>query len=269
MPEVESSTSLVRYERKEEEEFFDPASYMEDDEALVEYESAPALVTPAPKHERRKSKESDSKKDKKRKRLHVEVPGDEVMTDAPPVLHSGLTGGLNRMMRPVFPPSPDYSGGDVPEVSPASPLKKSKSKHSKHSKHHSQGHSIFSLISGSTKTKTKTKAKKRKTSKKHSSSKDEKSPKLIEYRPQSKDGKTEAGDGQVILFKPRADVFLSFVNKGPESDRGCSMNKVLKRFHRERQASSDHGVKSLEEKELWRSLRVRQNDRGEIVLFTV
>ncbi|KAF7560678.1 hypothetical protein G7046_g3465 [Stylonectria norvegica] len=269
-PEAVQSTSLVRFESKEEE-FLDPTSFMEDD-VLVEYGSGPVLagefITPAPKTERRKSKEGDSKKDKKRKRLHVEVPGDEVMTDAPPVLHSGLTGGINRMMRPIFPPSPDYSGGDVPEVSPASPLKKSKhTKHSKHTKNGQVSHSIFGMLSGPSKTKTK----KRKTSKKHSSHghKEDKPAKLIEYRPRSKDGKAEPGDSHLVLFKPRADVFLSFVNKGPESERGCSMNKALKRFHRERQATGSNMGKSMEEKELWRSLRLRQNDRGEIVLFSI
>lgn len=87
-------------------------------------------------------------KDRKRKRVQVEelqIPaseigimrgeGDEIMTDAPPVLHSGLTGGLKSLLafpRPAdYPPSPDYSsgGGDVGELgdpSPGSPLKRSK-----------------------------------------------------------------------------------------------------------------------------------------------
>ncbi|KAF7550600.1 hypothetical protein G7Z17_g5617 [Cylindrodendrum hubeiense] len=256
----------------------DPASYVDED-ALVQYGAdtlpSAAFVTPAPKHARRKSKEGSEKKDKKRKRLHVDVPTDQEMTDAPPPLHTGLTGGLNRMMRPVFPPSPDYSGGDVPEVSPASPLKKSKhTKHSKHAKHGQVTNSIFGMISGKqTKTKVKTKSSKTKKSKSSSSKKSkDKTPQLIEYRPHSKDGKTEkeeARESQVILYKPRADMFLSFVNKGPESERGCSMNKVLKRFHRERQASGAETGKVVEEKELWRSLRLRQNERGEIVLFSV
>lgn len=291
LADAEPSTSLVRYEPKTEE-----YPYMEeddeddedddeeeeeeddDDKPRAKFASAPPpepqFVTPAPKTERRKSRSSAEKKDKKRKRLHVEVPNDQVMTDAPPVLHSGLTGGLSRMMRPVFPPSPDYSGGDAPEVSPASPLKKSK--HSRHAKH---GHSLFGMIAGATKPKSKTKSKskssKTKTSKtkKTSSSKKhshkEKKPQLIEYRPQSKDGKTEPGNNQVILFKPRADVFLSFVDKGPESEKGMSMNKVLKRFHREREATGSELGKGKEEKELWRSLRLRQNERGEIVLFSI
>ncbi|KAM0434630.1 hypothetical protein ACHAPT_003729 [Fusarium lateritium] len=296
LADAEPSTSLVRYEPKTEDYPYmeedddddddeddddedDDDDDDEDDEPAVQFVDAPLpepqFVTPAPKTERRKSRSSTEKKDKKRKRLHVEVPNDQVMTDAPPVLHSGLTGGLSRMMRPVFPPSPDYSGGDAPEVSPASPLKKSK--HSKHAKHAHVGHSLFGMIAGKPKSKSKSKSKSSKTksskTKKTSSSKKhshkEKKPQLIEYRPQSKDGKVEPGNNQVILFKPRADVFLSFVDKGPESERGMSMNKVLKRFHREREATGSELGKGKEEKELWRSLRLRQNERGEIVLFSI
>lgn len=247
------NTSLVRYEYNVDE-YLD----MHED---VEYGNGPvptgAFVTPAAKVERRKTKDSETKKDKKRKRLHVEVPGDHIMLDAPPVLHSGLTGGLKGLLRSGLPPSPDYSGGDGADASPASPLKKTK-----HSKHHRErtGNSLLGMIAG---TKSKS-SKKRKTSssKKHSSRREEK---MIEY----KDRKGENGEGQVILYRPRADLFLGFVDKGPESERGCSMNKALKRFHRERKASSDCTSKGEEEKELWRSLRLRQNDRGEIVLFTI
>ncbi|KAF5020622.1 hypothetical protein F66182_7329, partial [Fusarium sp. NRRL 66182] len=278
LPDAEPSTSLVRYEPKNDDYGFMDDESDNDAQPAVEYGSAPVpatqFVTPIPKSDRRKTRSSTEKKDKKRKRLHVEVPSDQVMTDAPPVLHSGLTGGLNRMMRPVFPPSPDYSGGDVPDVSPASPLKKSKhSKHHKHSKNETAGHSIFGMIAGSkTKAKSKSKPKSSKT-KKTSSSKNvshkDKKPQLIEYRPHSKDGKTDPSEGQVILFKPRADVFLSFVDKGPESEKGVSLNKVLKRFHREREATGSELGKGKEEKELWRSLRLRQNEHGEVVLFSV
>lgn len=264
--DVEESTSLVRYEYNAEE-YLDTASVMDDDEPLVSYGSGPVpaskgpFVTPATKSERRRNKDGELKKDKKRKRLHVDVPGDQIMTDAPPVLHSGLTGGLKGLMRPTLPPSPDYSGGDV--ASPASPLKKSK--HSKHSKNGQVSNSLFGMLTGNTK-----KRKKASTKKRSHRSRESKEAKLIEYRPQSKDGKLDKSDteGQMVVFKPRADVFLSFVNKGPESERGCSMNKALKRFHREREASGTNLAKGREEKELWRSLRLRRNDRGEIVLFS-
>ena len=64
----------------------------------------------------------------------------------------------------------------------------------------------------------------------------------------------------------RADLFMSLVNKGPGSERGCSMNKVLKRYHRERDARGE-GEKEEEDKELWKAVRLRKNERGEIVLF--
>ena len=47
------------------------------------------------------------------------------------------------------------------------------------------------------------------------------------------------------------------------------MNKALKRFHRERSQSENCLGKSKEEKELFRSLRMRRNERGEIVLFSL
>ncbi|KAH7328834.1 hypothetical protein B0I35DRAFT_28008 [Stachybotrys elegans] len=264
--DASESTSLVRYEYKDDD-FIDGPTLMEDDddEPLVEYGNGPVasgdFITPAKSH-----RKSETKKDKKRKHLHLDIPTDQVMTDAPPVLHSGLTGGLNRMMRPVLPPSPEYSG-DAHDPSPASPLKKTKSKH------HRGGqisNSIFGMITGSSKPKTKRKSSSSSSSKKHSSSKhkSEKQPQLIEYRPTSKDSKDENHSGQMIVYKPRADVFLGFINKGPESERGCSMNKALKRFHRERQAAGSSISKSKEEKELFKSLRLRRNERGEIVVFS-
>lgn len=275
--EPNEETQLVRYEYEAEAYLDDEGAMVDEDPgALVQYGTGAipqGFETPASKHERRR-KDGSEKKDKKRKRLHVDT--DQMMVDAPPttLAHSGLTGGLNRMMsRPVFPPSPDYSGGDVADPSPASPLKKTKS--SKHKKEGGIGSNLMGLLNMNG---TKSKTKKRKVSsstKKHSSSSrhrsdGEKAPKLIEYRPGSRDSKKgEDGDdeGQMVVYRPRADLFLSFINKGPESERGCSMNKALKRFHRERSSSGDGLGKLSEEKELWRSLRMRRNDRGEIVLF--
>lgn len=258
---------------------------------LVEYGKDPIQTgatecrTPAPKSERERKKDRkdkaltrEEKKDKKRKRLHVDTQDltprdDESMTDAPPVLHSGLTGGLGRLMtRPsVFPPSPDYSGGDVADASPASPLKKSKhSKNLKRGRVDTISNNLMSLIT----------SKKRVSSREHSEDRPKRkhrkrregserpARKMIEYTSSNGDGAGDENDGsQLIVYKPRAELLLSFVNKGPESERGVSMNKALKRFHRERAAiNAGHG-KQLEEKELWRSLRMKKNDRGEIVLF--
>jgi len=260
---------------------------MEED-GMIQYGSGPVpthFQTPAPKAERKKAKhtESEIKKDKKRKRLHIET--DQIMIDAPPVLHSGLTGGLNRLTTrsSVFPPSPDYSGGDVAET-PASPLKKSKhSKHHKSSRTEGGINSLMAMITAGTGAGVKSKSKsskKRKsasgttstsTKKKHHKRLEApKEQKLLEYRPGSKDSKEgDSSAGQMVVFKPRAEHFLSFVNKGPKSERGCSVNKALKRFHRERSDSSVSVGKLMEEKELWRSLRMRKNERGEIVLFSI
>jgi len=272
--QLSEDTQLVRFDH-DANTFLDPKS---EDGVLVQYGTGPIpskFETPAPRAERKKTKDGDReiKKDKKRKRLHVDVH-DHIMTDAPPVLHSGLTGGLNKLMnRPsVFPPSPNYSSGDVAET-PASPLKKSRhSKHKQPSRAEAIGNSLMAMISSAPKT---TKPKKRKhtsssVSKKHRHRLEgPKDQKLLEYRPGSKDGKDD-GTNAMVLYKPRAEHFLGFVNKGPDSERGCSMNKVLKRYHRERSASGNNTLGKLtEEKELWRSLRLKKNDRGEIVVFSI
>ncbi|KAK5017484.1 hypothetical protein LTR60_001916, partial [Cryomyces antarcticus] len=97
----------------------------------------PAYTTPAPKRERTARKEAKAptttNSDKKRKRQNHDL--DQIMTDvappsagAGPGLHTGLTGGLNRLLaRPEdFPPTPDYSGDGVSAQSPPSPAKRSK-----------------------------------------------------------------------------------------------------------------------------------------------
>jgi cell growth-regulating nucleolar protein len=108
-----------------------------------EVQPNPNFTTPAPKtkHSRTKSRDKDldttaKKTDRKRKRnspaeldmslVHAQQDRDVMMSDAPPVLHSGLTGGLNRLLtRPEFPPSPELSG-DYVENSPLSPMKRAK-----------------------------------------------------------------------------------------------------------------------------------------------
>lgn len=251
---------------------------------LIEYGSGPVQTsqfeTPAPKEqrERREKKKDrehrDEKKDKKRKRLHVDTrdlharDADETMTDAPPVLHSGLTGGLNRLLsRPsVFPPSPDYSGGDVADASPGSPLKKTK-----HSKKRGRvdaiGNGIMSLITTS-KSREHSEDRPKRKHRKHRETSERPAQKMLEYQPLNVE--VQDNGSQMVVFQPRssrAEHLLSFISKGPESDRGVSMNKALKRYHRERVAMGVAAGKTTEEKELWKSLRMKRNDRGEIVLF--
>jgi len=91
---------------------------------------------------------------------------------------------------------------------------------------------------------------------------------MIEYKPLDEDGAVqEDSANQMVIYKPRAELLLGYINKGPESERGVSMNKALKRYHRDRNAMGVGLTKAEEEKELWRSLRMKRNDRGEIVLF--
>lgn len=242
-----------------------------------------AYETPAPKpereqRERRKEKKDrdltrEEKKDKKRKRLHVETrdlspkEGDEEMTDAPPVLHSGLTGGLKGLLsRPsVFPPSPDYSGGDANDASPGSPLKKSKHSKRGRSRVDTISNNLMALIS--TRREHSSEERPKRKHRKHREASEKPSRKMIEYKPMHENGAIHQDDSQLVLYKPRSELLLGFVKKGPESDRGMSMHKALKRYHRERNATGNALSKGEEEKELWRSLRMKRNDRGEIVLF--
>lgn len=75
--------------------------------------------------------------------------------------------------------------------------------------------------------------------------------------------------GEEQRLKMRAEAFLSYVTKGPGSQRGCSVNKALKRWHRDGAGTGAEygGSKEDEQKELWRGLRLRRNERGEVVVF--
>ncbi|TVY17001.1 UPF0743 protein [Lachnellula arida] len=253
---------------------------------LVEYGNGPIpaeeFKTPAPKADKERRRErkerehtSKDKKDKKRKRLHVDTrdlsprgEADEVMTDAPPVLHSGLTGGLNRLLsRPsVFPPSPDYSGGDVADASPGSPLKKKKHSKRGRSRVDTISSNLMSLISTRPSREHSSEERPKRKHRRHRETSER--PKMIEYQPMNEPGAVQDDPAaQMVVYKPRADLLLSYINKGPDSERGVSMNKALKRYHRDRNAVGVGLSKGEEEKELWRSLRMKRNDRGEIVLF--
>ena len=83
----------------------------------------------------------------------------------------------------------------------------------------------------------------------------------------------DGGTAEMVVFgreektRLRAESFLSVVRKGPESEKGYSINKALKRWHRDGGSGSGSGSKHEEEKELWRSLRLKRNERGEVVVF--
>ncbi|KAM5473416.1 hypothetical protein MauCBS54593_002211 [Microsporum audouinii] len=147
--------------------------------------------------------------------------------------------------------------------------------------------------------------------------KDQRKMKAIEYKRlnDSDEGvakRSKTDNSQMILYKTghgdesefdeklrveKASVFLSLVNKGPDSERGCSVHKILKRYHRlespsrsgspeardrdkdGKESSKSRGRgrgrnragekerKEEEEQQLWRTLRVKRNDNGEMVLF--
>ncbi|KAI9782447.1 MAG: hypothetical protein M1839_004933 [Geoglossum umbratile] len=263
--------------------------------------------TPAPMREREASKQRDgsrgrehkSKDGKKRKRHHagdLDLSAarlsygdrDSVMAEAP-VLHSGLTGGIERMFSRrsgvEYPsPSPDYPD-DIPIAeTPASPLKRTR--HSRTEtrseprgrEKRARGSLLLSLVSSGTSTVS---TRKSSSSTQHTTA-DDRPPKkhhrrrrddserpqrkvmAIEYHPTVEQ---EHPQNQLVVYRSRAELFTSLIRKGPESTLGCSMNKALKRYHRDR---ADQGIgmgRAEEEKELWKSLRMKKNDRGEIVLF--
>lgn len=112
---------------------------------------------------------------------------------------------------------------------------------------------------------------------------DDNNRKMVVYRHHDDEGLTEEE-----MERDKALYFLSLVTKGPESGRGCSINKALKRFHRDyparlespedhhdekdsrgrgRSSRADRDRRLEEEKDLWRTLRLKRNDRGEIVVF--
>ncbi|KAL8660184.1 MAG: hypothetical protein Q9202_006780 [Teloschistes flavicans] len=231
--------------------------------------------------------------DKKRKRHNVDdldltaarPPSrqelDSVMLDAPaPVLHSGLTGGLNKLLSKStrLPPSPEYSNGSQQDRSPPTVVKRTKR--------------VITTVDGEKVRKNSSGAlvrvRKIPTSRRPSdesnrprkqprSSKEDgdaqrdirpkRTPKAIEYHPSASSSRAQPQQDpqQMVLYRSRAKLFLSFVNKGPESEQGCSINKALKRYHRER---AERGLgKQEEEKELWKSLRVKRNERGEVVIL--
>lgn len=248
----------------------------------------PTYVTPAPKHKERKEFRTTEKSDKKRKRGHVEdldlsstkrpVSRDEPMTDAPSVgsagrvLHSGLTGGLSRLITdPEF-----YEDRIDAGPTPISPIKRSKregdfEKATKDERRKSSyGGSQVSSRTSSTKM-TDDRSRKRVSRRRDSFSSDDverssrKSQRAIEFSGDRPGSVQPSGSNQLVSYRSRAELFMSFVNKGPDSERGCSVNKALKRYHRERDVRNDE--KEEEDKELFKTLRLRRNSRGEIVLF--
>ncbi|KAL4949909.1 hypothetical protein BDW69DRAFT_173341 [Aspergillus filifer] len=318
----------------------EPPAYHNNKAAAISTE----FMTPAPK--KKKDRRSERQKspptlnvttsEKKRKRHiddHDPTDADTPMLEAPssvlnhpgtPMLsHSGLTGGLDRMLRS---PSLDGEVSENPrrryQDSSSSPLKRSR--HDDKEGHGDAGlgisiknraerlvSSMFtgSSVSGSSVNGNENeprKAKKThkirdqpapadgmKTKRKISAQTEGDRPsrrlKKIEH-PERGYSPRDDERGEMVVYRQEnhpdemqrqmASHFLSLVTKGPESSRGFSVNKVLKRFHKDfsdeydndrgrgqGRSRADREQRGDDEKDLWRTLRVKQNDRGEIVLF--
>ncbi|KAI7308093.1 hypothetical protein KC315_g13520, partial [Hortaea werneckii] len=316
----------------------------------------PPYVTPGPgsRREHKERSHKGEKSEKKRKRGHVEdldlsskrpaSRGDDSMTDAPAihgsggrVLHSGLTGGLSKLVTdPEF-----YDDRIDAGPTPISPLKRTKrekekdrdstkddrrkssytsyststaTKSSKHPEYREDKHArrrSRSKDRGERERESVTISKPAKTSTRHARSPSS-SPEPHHHRSRTHGSSRHRDDhhhhhrpgsvqpstsNQLTRHQPgsaagasgsgndKAALFLSFITKGPESERGCSVNKALKRYHREqtsqqlRITGGGSGVggsggggdedagELMDDKELWKSLRVRRNERGEVVLF--
>jgi cell growth-regulating nucleolar protein len=234
--------------------------------------------TPAPKKSKSDKNKGSKSTDKKRKRQVEELDLsrasrssqdlDEEMIDADasggPILHSGLTGGLNRLLTDsTFPPSPDYSNGSGAEPSPLSPAKRKRASNVRLEKRGRYAGQLVKVRKSSRRSSDESRPRKHHRSQRDGSPQARKrSVKAIEYHGDAADAEA---DNQMVVYQSRAESFLSFVTKGPESTAGYSMNKALKRWHRDRGELGSQ--KYDEEKELWKSLRLRRNDAGEIVIF--
>lgn len=294
------------------------------------------FVTPIPKKKKDRSRKENGQasavtSEKKRKRRTDDVDMDDAdplvdtpMMDAPSsirnnpgtpmIKHSGLTGGLDRMMR--SPPVEGEEQGRRRYEEPISPIKRSKKdKESKKTRAERFVSSMFggSVVSSSS-ADSQPKALVR--NRRRSSSDDGQVPPEIDARKSKKASRVRnVSDSQVVaapdaqkskrktsaqtvegdrpsrvkqtdgplsgdmMLYPQANIptdqqrdmaahFLSLVTKGPESSRGFSINKILKRFHNDEEGQRpDREQRLEEEKELWRALRLKRNERGEIVVF--
>ena len=217
--------------------------------------------------------------DKKRKRVQAEElevaagrrhthETDHIMADAPPaILHSGLTGGLGRLLTgSKFEPRSEFSNGGRDPSSPVTRTIKPPVKEK------DRGRKTGSVLVRVRKRRSSDESRPRKQRRSHHESDrhsqhshhDRPKRKAIEYHTQPH---TDNSQQQLVLFKTRAELFTSFVTKGPDSEQGYSLHKALKRYHRERGEEGLGLEKGDEEKELFKALRLKRNDRGEIVVF--
>ncbi|KAL4979612.1 hypothetical protein BDW66DRAFT_126838 [Aspergillus desertorum] len=299
------------------------------------------FLTPAPK--KKKERRGERKQspaalvvttsDKKRKRHtddHEMEDADTPMLEAPssvlnhpgtPMLHSGLTGGIDRMLRsPSLDGEHDLENALRRYQDPSSPLKRTRRDEKEGYGDAGLGISfknraerlVSSMFAGSSVSGSSVagnEAEPRKSKKTHKVRYDDQAPSSEVLKTKRKCSAQTGGDRPSRRVKkiehpdsPRdngrdmvayrqenhpgeaqrqmAAHFLSLVTKGPESTRGFSVNKVLKRFHKDfsddldgdrgrgqGRSRADREQRLEDEKDLWRTLRLKQNERGEIVLF--
>ncbi|CZT18024.1 uncharacterized protein RCC_03862 [Ramularia collo-cygni] len=262
-----------------------------------------SFITPASKEQRKKDRKADKSTDKKRKRIVEELDlstakrpqsRDEHMEDvggpsttSRRVLHSGLTGGLTRLVT-----DPDFYEDRIDAgPTPISPIKRRKegrgekestrkvsgsskltSTTTKHS-HRDRDARSRSPERGGDRERRHRRSHHRQRSASVSSVEERRRPpprgqeqRALEYPIDRPSSVQPTANNQLMGPNDRADHFLSFITKGPESERGCSINKILKRYHRERDVRGSED-KEDEDKELWKGLRLRRNSRGEVVVF--
>ncbi|RKF60880.1 putative zinc finger c2h2 lyar-type protein [Erysiphe neolycopersici] len=206
----------------------------------------------------------------KRKRLHLEsrspvsssvnATKDNVKSM---VLHSQLTGDLTRMMRH---PSTFPSG---PLISPTSSSPPTKTKGTKKRKE------TFSIGSGVKAFITAKPLPAKLPARSSSKSSTKPEAHLLEEHPKMKrrsitEATSDKDDESLVVYKPRSkqgQILYGLIEKGLESPRGVSMGKALKKLNRERELLGLGTGKATNEKELLKDLRVRRNERGELVLF--
>ena len=216
--------------------------------------------------------------DKKRKRVQSEESEaaaarrpselDHIMADAPPaILHSGLTGGLGRLLtKSKFSPRSELLNDDR---DPPSPVKRTIKPAVKEKDRGRKAESVLVKVRkrrSSDESRPRKQRRSEHESDRHSkhSHHDRPKRKAIEYHTEPHADDLQQ---QLVLFQTRAALFTSFVTKGPDSEQGYSLHKALKRYHRERGEEGLGLDKADEEKELFKALRLRRNDRGEIVVF--
>jgi cell growth-regulating nucleolar protein len=252
------------------------------------------VATPDARRSHARTMSSDStgqKKSGKRKRGHPEdldmskinQNGDVDMTDVP-ALHSGLTGGINKLMgqRHVLPPSPDDS--------PNSPIKRSrrdengtsgkekarrknsdtsdKANH-KRTKHTNDKKEAVKPASKPVPQKPIAKkrsavasARKRSVSPEATPQRKKQVLKAIEYNVDPKDKEDDSMALVKISHAPTTKPVASFLDclaKGSDAEEGVSVWKALKRWKKD--GGNDDG-----EKELWKRIKIRMNDRGELII---